>query len=532
MKNKFAKILTLVLSVIMLFSSTVGCKKEAEHPTLPDYTERAKSYDFYAYSGPDRGWFSRDGEIFVTGPDKRTKEGYTTYKEAGFNIVLLGGSAGVETTTWQNSEAKRAADALLSAGIDRWIMVDYKLVTWADQAEKLVGNGCTFKDEEALYQAIKEQCAEYMQYEGFYGIKLRDEPHSRQTDAIGAIARCLYRLADELKLERPFLELCLVGYGPSGMYYGDKAKGDYATAYVNDYIKGYLESTGVDAVTSDFYWFRENNQGNYLSNATTCIRLLKKVLDDYSAEKEKDLGLNIVLQSFELFEGKSPRWRRVCKSDMMMEMYTMMGHGATGFSYYTYMPAEASMGSNTPWGVESCFITNEGKKTNVYYYGQELMSWAQEMGKILLNYDFKGSLVYNCMDSYDRPANFSLAPYIGDTYLNGDEELGREPLQEWLDVNAHEFTHVKGVEFDNDVVLVSELYDDVEDLYCYMVQNIVDPSMGYLGSTDERVTVTFDSQFTHVAEIKDGRITYVALEDGVYSKTLSAGHAVFLIPLK
>ena len=215
-----------------------------------------------------------------------------------------------------------------------------------------------------------------------------------------------------------------------------------------------------------------------------------------------------------------------------MELYTMMGHGATGFAYYTYMPAEGSIGSNTPWGVESCFITNEGEKTNIYYYGQEIMGWAQEMGKILLNYDFKGSYVYDCMSKYGRPANFSLAPYLGDAYLDGNDELGIEPLEDWVELNQHQFTHLRGVEFDNDVVLVSELYDDQEDLYCYMVQNIIDPSMGYLCSTEETVTVTFDSSFTYVAEIKDGRITYVALKDGVYNKTLSAGHAVFLIPLK
>ena len=66
----------------------------------------------------------------------------------------------------------------------------------------------------------------------------------------------------------------------------------------------------------------------------------------------------------------------------------------------------------------------------------------------------------------------------------------------------------------------------------YMLQNAVDPGHGGQVDTTGTVTATFDSSYTHVAKLKDGNITYVPLEDGVYTETLSAGQAVYLVPLK
>jgi hypothetical protein len=77
---------------------------------------------------------------------------------------------------------------------------------------------------------------------------------------------------------------------------------------------------------------------------------------------------------------------------------------------------------------------------------------------------------------------------------------------------------------------MTELYDDDNDLYMYMAQNVIDPRNGEFGRTDMNITVEFDG-YEWVAEFEDGNLTYVKLEDGVYSKTLSAGYAVYLIPL-
>jgi hypothetical protein len=74
--------------------------------------------------------------------------------------------------------------------------------------------------------------------------------------------------------------------------------------------------------------------------------------------------------------------------------------------------------------------------------------------------------------------------------------------------------------------------DAQNDLYLYMLQNVIDPLYGADARTAENVTATFDGGYTYVAEFDNGNLRYVKLDKGVYTKTLAAGHAVYVIPLK
>ena len=56
----------------------------------------------------------------------------------------------------------------------------------------------------------------------------------------------------------------------------------------------------------------------------------------------------------------------------------------------------------------------------------------------------------------------------------------------------------------------------------------VDGNMSY---TEMTVTADF-SGYDYVAEFDCGRLTYVKLQDGKYTKSLSSGYAVYLVPLK
>ena len=526
-KKGFYKLFTLILAFTFVLSSAFGCAQEKadNHPVLPDYSSRAKEFDFFAYSGPMSGTFTRNGEQVVLGPDQRTTEGYTVFKDAGFNIAFLSGSTGFGGGNWATSECKRAVDAAKSVGIDRFIVFDSRLSWLSEFKDNLVGNGekCKFQNDEELYSYVLDCVDDYMLEETFYGIALRDEPDYIFVGSLGKIYRAIKRAGQELGLDYVYIHLTLVGYGSGDNYFGKKEQNDFGRMYVNNYLRAYLESTGADRLNCDFYIARERSSGNYLGAMWNTIRIMREVCAEYGAK------ISFCLQSFELFDGKTPKWRRVNKSDMMLEMYTLIGHGVSEFAYYTYQPAETFGGTN--WRSMSCFMTEAGELTNIYYYGQELMSGAQAMSDVILNYEFQGSRVYTA-----PVANFSNSHCLGDKFLDGekgdDGQWKIEPLAEWLAVNSHEFKLVKNVKFDNDVVLVSELYDDVEDLYMYMIQNIIDPTAGHLGETSEMVEVTFDSSYTHVAEFKDGRLEYVKLSGGVYKKTLSAGHAVFLIPLK
>jgi hypothetical protein len=64
-----------------------------------------------------------------------------------------------------------------------------------------------------------------------------------------------------------------------------------------------------------------------------------------------------------------------------------------------------------------------------------------------------------------------------------------------------------------------------------MVQNVLNPRDAEVDVTDVNVEVDFGEGYDWVAEIADGVINYVKLENGVYKTTLSAGYAHFIVPL-
>ena len=208
-----------------------------------------------------------------------------------------------------------------------------------------------------------------------------------------------------------------------------------------------------------------------------------------------------------------------------MELYSMMGFGFDNFGYFTYQPDFLEFTQN------STFVNIEGECTNVYYYGQEAIANAQAMSDVILNYEFLGSKFYT-----KKIPTFDVSCYFSgpSSFVQVKRDNGKiDSISSSLTFdNSHEFQLIKDIQFDNDVVYVSELKDSVNDLYMYMVQNVINPQNGGDGRTAENVAVDFGSEYTYVAELKDGKINYVKLNSGVYERTISAGHAVYLIPLK
>jgi hypothetical protein len=211
-------------------------------------------------------------------------------------------------------------------------------------------------------------------------------------------------------------------------------------------------------------------------------------------------------------------YRGIGKSEMMLELYSLMGMGLDDFAYYTYQPPE-SWGTGNPTWEDYTFLKASGEKNNVYYYGQEVMANAQAMSDIILNYDYQGGYFYlKDIPTFGTDMYLAYSTSKSAAFFHNDYEFNKDIL--------------KSVEHDNDALLVTELKDEQENLYMYMVQNVVDPLNGKDGRTATNAKVTFDASYTWVAELKDGRLEYVKLKNGVYEKALSAGHAVYLIPLK
>ena len=168
MKSKFYKIIALFLASLLLVG-VVGCSGN-NHPLLPDYAS-AKKYDFFAYSPPNKGvyQFSGTSEEVVLGPDLRTVEGYTVYKEAGFNMVMLSGTAAYfGTEPFLESETCRAWDNALKAGIDKMIVNDKRINALIERKGGLIGENAQIKSEEQLKDVIKGYLSDYIDKEGFF----------------------------------------------------------------------------------------------------------------------------------------------------------------------------------------------------------------------------------------------------------------------------------------------------------------------------------------------------------------------------
>lgn len=523
MKNKtLIKIISLVLGATFCFG-TVGCANEANHPVLPDYSLVADNYDFLAYSPPNKGvyQFSNSNEIVELGPDLRTVEGYTIYKDAGFNMLMLTGTAAYDgTVPFYESETCRAWDNALQAGLDRMVLVDRRIRDLIERKGALISENGDIKSEEQLKEIVKSYLSDYIDKEGFYGLVLRDEPDYTYVKSFGWVCEAIREAANELGHEDIYLNLNLLPY--DGMYSRFGAEGQYKSmseAY-EGYVRSFLESTKLKRISVDVYAFRARGiSGQFYSTA----QLFRRLADEYNVE------VSFCLQSFQMFTGSTMNYRAVDKNDMLLEIYSLMSFGFDQFAYYTYQSPDRE--TSGPWPTDTSFVNVDGTLSNVYYYGKEAMANAQAMSDIILNYKHLGSKFYMA-----KLANFDNSPYLsgpaGAVKVFGEDGSVSTVTSSLKFNNEYEFEHIDKVVFDNDVVYIAELFDDKNDLYMYMVQNVINPIFGEMGRTAEKITVTFDGDYTHVAELKDGSLNYVELTNGVYEKTLSAGHAVYLIPLK
>ena len=505
------KPLALALSLVMLTLGAAGCGND--HPTLPDYSKVAKDYDFFAYTAPTEGVWEIDGEEVIVGPNQRTVEGYTTYKDAGFNVLMLTGTAGYDgETAWEESECRKAMTAATDAGIDRVIITDRRINNLIERKDSLIGEGKQFENQEQLNAEMKNILSTYINEEGFYGVNLRDEPDYTYATAFGWVYKAVKAAAKELGEEDIYVHMNLLPYDSVYSRFGAEFEYDNMSDAYYGYVRKYLENTGADRVSVDVYAFRNMGiAGAFYTTAQVYSRL----------GKELGVDISFCLQAYAM---KSNFFRKVGKSEMFLELYTLMGFGFDDFAYYTYQQT-----AGTP--IDTSFINADGTLTNIYYYGKEAMANAQAMSDIILNYEFLGSKFYTV-----KVPNFDVSCYYsgpaGKVKVKDENGAVKSSTSSLSFDNSHEFELIKGVTFDNDVVYISELKDGENDLYMYMVQNVIRPLNAENGRTAEKVEVDFGTEYTYVAELKDGNLKYVELEEGKYSKTLSAGHAVYLIPLK
>lgn len=500
-RNVINKILITVLSAVFAAAAFSGCGA----PKLPDYSQSDAHFEFFGYTPPTDGTYTVNGEEFFAGENFISVERYKEYKDAGFTILntIYGGEM------WETSDAKKTLELGYEAGIDKIIVTDRRI--WG-----LIDGGKTFDDEDFKYRNEAELdeyvytlMKDYAVMPGFYGLVLMDEPNYHKQESYGMVYKSVKRVAAEkFGIDDLYIHMNFLPNSADDSYYSDD-NSDQAAAY-RSYLEGFLKETGTDRISVDTYAFHSFGiaAGFYPS-----LQILRDLCTQYEAE------MSYCLQSFNMYNGAVEYFREVDKSAMYLEINSLVGFGASNFGYYTYMPMQSNTTDGSFCTDSGSFLNRKGEKNNIYYYGQEIMASMKKFEKVVLNYDFCGAKFFT-----HTPAQYKTSSY----FMSNANKAGS--IIEFD--NGYELKLLKNYKIDNDISLVTELYDEKNDLYMYMLLNAIDPMNSEKGETSMTVEADFGKEYKYVAEFDCGELSYVKLDDGVYKNTLSAGYAVYLIPLK
>ena len=191
----------------------------------------------------------------------------------------------------------------------------------------MVGEGGKFATEEELENYIRDCCAPYCNYPGFYGVQLFDEPEFGKLKEYAHTYRAIKKVFPDMAVQCNLLNLCaphMLAENPSDKYE------DYA-----NYLEYFAKESGIDYLMTDEYAFRRNNIISSYTLPTYQI-LAKKC-------QELGLELRLVMQSFSqegaaLYNGQlhgGVAWRRMTEKDMYWQMNLAMGFGCKEFSFFT-----------------------------------------------------------------------------------------------------------------------------------------------------------------------------------------------------
>ncbi len=499
MKSIFKKIFVFTLCAVAVFASLAGCadkSMETVDASIHDYSDAGKSFDFFAYAAPTDGSYRIDGTIYNSGEDYRTVERYKEYKEAGMTMLMLRYENAYAGEPWDTSNAKMCFENAYAAGIDKILVTDNRLNALIKPALPF-GDSAVFATE-ADFEAFVSQClSTYKDMPGFYGVILVDEPDYEQVESYALMYKAIKKVLPNAYIH---CNMAAMGQDLIRKFDPDSKYTDVADAY-GAMMRLFFEKSGAKEISFDSYPFKERGEGiktNYYSN----MKVMAEVCREYGAE------LHAVAQTCWTLRNNNVFYRRVGKSEIYSQLNSYIGFGATDICYFTYFTKQDNTTSTELFMDDGSFINRNGEKTEIYDHARKINSEFQAMANVILSHKYNASAMFTHM-----PSNYLTSTHTA-SFANDELQL------------------VENIDIDNDIALITELYDAPNESYMYMVQNIVDPGYAADGRTEMNVSVRFDSSYNYVAVLDSGRLSYEKLDDGIYKTVLSAGYARYLIPLK
>ena len=485
---------------------------------VPDYSKYTDQFDFYAYSAYSDGTYEIDGVKYYIGKNLANIKQYSLYGQAGMTIYFPQNDMLIDGSATSITNAKKLIDDLAKVGIYKTILQDSRILYLSMRETAIVGSGLTFADNDALDAYIYDCVKDYATYPGVYGIMLGDEPKYVCLSAYSAVYNSIKRVNEKYGFNlfiqynlNPLnvTETVYNEYYPasSGTYewsnYRYKLKlrdrfTDAVTRYTQ-YIKDFLDAMNPDSIMYDDYPLMEDENGKLVISDSyiPCLQIVAK------AAADRGIKFYHVTQAYENNANGSIHRRAMTEAGAKWLNNILLGFGAKQIAYYTYYTrSESDLTGGESYVDGSSFVDYYGNPTSLYYWMQTIMANNQKFAPTIMQFDYKGSRYYK-----------------GSSVSTNKDHVAEITVSD-------SFTKLSAFAVDKELALVTELYDDENNYYMYMAMNISNPDVGLYTQT---VTMTF-SGYSHVLVYVDGVASTYALNNNVYTATLEAGEAVYVIP--
>ncbi len=534
--RKITKILSLVLSAMLLLSTVAACDKN-ETVALPDkldYSQSTKQFNFYAYSSMSDGNYIYNNNTYDTGERYLNEYRLHEYFDTGMKMHMPQVTAlAPAPEKWETCDLKKLMDMAHELGYDNsviitdnWLYSPYLNATSnikSDDPEDytIFGyEGWQYEDEEALDAYVEERIRMYGAHPAFAGVMLNDEPRAKGMKVVGQMYASIRRVEKKLRaegffhegLEELYINANLLPYFPNLVasaypeveenFHADKEQREHES--YRRYLDLFMKHAGPDTKYLQMDIYPLNSSGaavyrTYILNLQIAAEVAKKY----------DSKIVVVSQTMTMNCTRILRYE-----DLNYLNNILMGFGCDNIGYFTYYTHDDS--EQELFDDNGSMLTRFGERTHMYYDIQKITRKGQVVAPVIRNFDYQTSKLYLAEGA-------PISTY-SDHMAMADSYVGKTSFAD--------FKKLKNVELNKEMAIVTELYDDEKDNYMYMAFNSCDPL--FLGSTVyETITMTFADEFTHAWIYYDGEFSIQKLDENhAISFKLNPGEAKYAVPFK
>lgn len=367
----------------------------------------------------------------------------------------------------------------------------------------------------------------YCYKDGFYGLRVGDEPSIDKAENFGYVVKAIKDAAKQLGVECFVLLNLLPCSEPAALdSFCDGNDADIKSAYA-EYVSAFIDAGKLTEISVDSYPIKPDGYGGerFLKGHYVCLQTLAEVC------AAKGVKATLVVQSFEMVYTNgytSNGWERIDNvNDMYLQVASALSFGIKDIAFYTYVTHADSDSYASEDG--SSPVTENGEKTEVYNYLRSSIAQAKGAYGLLNNFTYSASKL-----SVHSSANTYSGIYTSTSaYSNATSSVS---VSAGTFANANSFKDLVSVSNDSSIMLVTELTSKHFNAYAF--QNVLTKNYAdKLGASQMTVTAQFNSYFTGAlvyefsTSSSSGVWKKVALTNGAYEVSLPYGCCAFVIPI-